>query len=82
MLFFGNYKFTFSAVEHKEDNTHANNVSLMYKLKTSDKDSDDLSIGSGRDRGRSQRELTNNKNIEGRHHVRNRLRYIFGFPEQ
>ena len=37
----------------------------MYKLLSSSKGSDDLSIGFDRDRGRSQRALTNNKTQKG-----------------
>ena len=53
----------------------------MYKLLTSSKDSDDMSIGFDRDRDRRQRELSNNKNIKGKYHVRKMLRDIFGFAE-
>ena len=48
---------------------------------TSTKDTDDLSIGFDRDRGRRQVELNYNKNIEGKHHVRIMLKDIFGFAE-
>ena len=51
----------------------------MYKLITSSRGSDDLSIGFDRDRGRRQRELTNNKNVKGNCHVRIFLRDICGF---
>ena len=53
----------------------------MYKLITSARNSDDLSIGFDRDRGRRQRELTNNKNIKGKYHVTIMLKDIFGFAE-
>ena len=53
----------------------------MYKLLTSSRDSDDLSIGFDRDRKRRKRELTNNKNIKGKYHLRNYLKGIFGFAE-
>ena len=46
------------------------------------RDSNDLSIGFDRDRGRRQRELTNNKNIKGKYHVRIYLKDVFGFSEQ
>ena len=42
----------------------------MYKLLSSSKGSDDLSIGFDRDRTRRRNELTNNKNIKGKYHVR------------
>ena len=52
----------------------------MYKLLTSSRGSDDLSIGFDRDRDR-RRELTNNKNMKGEYHVRIMLKNIFGFAE-
>ena len=53
----------------------------MYKLLTSSKGSDDLSIGFDRDRTRRRNELTNNKNIKGKNHVRIYLKDIFGYAE-
>ena len=53
----------------------------MYKLLTSSKGSDDLSIGFDRDRTRRRNELTNNKNIKGKYHVRIYLKDVFGFAE-
>ena len=53
----------------------------MYKLITSAKDFDDLSIGFDRDRNRRQRKLTNNKNVKGKYHLRIMLKDIFGFAE-
>ena len=53
----------------------------MYKLLTSSRGSDDLSIGFDRDRNRRQNELTNNKNIKGKYHVRIYLKDVFGFSE-
>ena len=78
---FSNYKLTSSSGKHLEEVSHAHIVSLMYKLLTSSKDSDDLSIGFDRSRDRRQRELTNNKNIKGKFHVRIYLKHIFGFVE-
>ena len=40
-----------------------------------------MSIGFDRDRNRRKRELTNNKNIKGKFHLRIHLRDIFGFAE-
>ena len=57
---FSNYKRTTSSGKHFENIDHAHIVFLMYKLITSSKGSDDLSIGFDRDRGRRQREMTNN----------------------
>ena len=78
---FSNYKLTTSSGKHLEDINHAHIVSLMYKLITSPKGSDDLSVGFDRDRNRRQRELTNNKNVKGKYHIRIYLRDVFGFAE-
>ena len=48
---------------------------------TSIRESDDLSIGFDRDRGRRQCELPNNKSIKGKNHVSIRLKDILGFAE-
>ena len=53
----------------------------MYELLTSSRGSDDLSIGFDRDRNRRKRELTNNKNIKGKYHMKIFLKDIFGFAE-
>ena len=76
---FSNYKLATSSGKHLENIDHAHIVSLMYKLLSSSKGSDDLSIGFDRDRGRRQRELTNNKSQKGKYHVRIYLKDIFGF---
>ena len=78
---FSNYKLTTSSVKHLEEIIHAHINSLMYKLLTSSKDSDDLSIGFDRNRNNRKRELTNNKNIKGKCHIRIYLKDIFGFAE-
>ena len=78
---FSNYKLTTSSGKHLEEISHAHIVSLMYKLLTSCKDGDDLSIGFDRNRDKRKRALTNNKNIKGRCHIRIYLKDIFGFAE-
>ena len=78
---FSNYKLTTSSGKHLENIDHAHIVSLMYKLLTSSKGSDDLSIGFDRDRNRRQRELTNNKTQKGKYHIRIYLKDVFGFAE-
>ena len=78
---FSNFKLTTSSGKHLENIDHAHIVSLMYKLLTSSRDSDDLSIGFDRDRNRRKRELSNNKNIKGKYHTRIYLKDIFGFAE-
>ena len=76
---FSNYKLTTLSGKHLEEISQAHFVSLMYKLLTSSKDSDDLSIGFDRSRDRRKRELTDNKNIEGKNHIRTYLKDICGF---
>ena len=78
---FSNYKLTTSSGKHLENIDHAHIVSLMYKLLTSSKRSDDLSICFDRDRNRRQRELTNNKSQKGKYHVRIYVKDVFGFAE-
>ena len=78
---FSNYKLTTSSGKHLENIDHAHIVSLMYKLLTSSKGSNDLSIGFDRDRTRRRNELTNNKNIKDKYHVRICLKDVFGFAE-
>ena len=53
----------------------------MYKFITWSRGSDYLSVGFDRDRGRRQRELTNNKSITGRYQTRICLKVIFDFAE-
>ena len=78
---FSYYKLQSSSGKHIEEKNHAHIVCLMYKLRTSAKNTGDLSIGFDRDRGRRQRELTNNENIKGKYHVTIMLEVIFGFVE-
>ena len=78
---FSKYKLTTSNGKHLEEISHAHIVSLMFKLLKSSKDSDCLSIGFDRSSDRRKRELTNNKTIKGRYHVRIYLKDIFGFAE-
>ena len=78
---FSNFKLTTSSGKHLENIDHAHTVSLMYKVLTSSRGSDDLSIGFDRDRNRRKRELTNNQNIKGKYHMKIYLEDIFGFAE-
>ena len=82
IAFFSNYTLTTSSAKHLEEINHAHIVSLMYKLLTSARGCDDLSIGFDRSRDRRQRELTNNENIKGKYHVRIYLKDVFGFTEK
>ena len=72
---------TTSSGKHLENNDHGHIVSLLYKLLTSSRDSDDLSIGFDRDRIRRKPELSSNKKIKGKYHMRIYLKDIFGFAE-
>ena len=53
----------------------------MYKLITSSKNSDDLSIGFDRSRNRIKDELAQNKNVKSKYHVRIMLKDVVGFAE-
>ena len=78
---FSNFKLTTSSGKHIEDISHSHFVSLMYKLITASKDSDDLSIGFDRSRNKRRDELALNKNIKGKYHLKNLLKDVFGFAE-
>ena len=78
---FNIYRLTTSSGNNLEKISHALFVCLMYKLITSARGTDDLSIGFDRSHHRRQRELTSNKNIKGKHHVSIYLKDIFGFAE-
>ena len=78
---FSKYRLTTLSGKHLKDIIRAHIVSLMYKLITSARRSDDLSIVFDRHRVRRQRELTNNKNIKSKFHLRIMLRYLFGLAE-
>ena len=78
---FSNFKLTTSSGNYLEDITKSHIVSLVYKLTTSAKLSDDLFIGFDRSRDRRKQEVTNSKNIKGTYHVRFMLKDVFGFAE-
>ena len=78
---FSNFILTTSSGKHLEDISHAQLVSLMYKLITSSENSVDLSIGFDRSPNRSKDELALNKSVKGKYHVRIMLKDIFGFAE-
>ena len=77
-----NFKLTTSSGKNLEDISHAHIVSLMYKHLTSSRGSDDLFLvlmvivtGKTRD------DLTRNKNVKGKYHVRFMLKEVFGLAE-
>ena len=76
------FKLTTSGGKQSDDISHARIVSLLYKLITSSGGSDDLSIGFDCNCGRRRQDLTNNKNMNGNHLVRIRLKGVFGFADQ
>ena len=78
---FSNFKLTTSSRKHLEYISHAHLVSVMYKLITSRKGSDDLSISFDRSSARRRDEMTNNKNVNGKFHLRLMLKDVFGFVE-
>ena len=78
---FSNFKFTTSSGKHLEDFSYAHLVSLMYKLITSSKRSDDSSIGFDRSSGRRRDEMTKNKNVKGKYHLRFMVKDVFGSAE-
>ena len=53
----------------------------MYKLISSSKDSDDLTIGFDRSRNGRRDELAQNKNMKGKYLLRVMLKDVFGFAE-
>ena len=81
IAFFSKYKLAIFSVKHLENNEQGHIASLMYKLLTTARGCGDLSVGFDRSRDRRQRELTNNKKVKGKYHVRIYLKDIFGFAE-
>ena len=78
---FSNVELTTSSGKHLKDIIHAHIISLINKLLTSSKDSDDSPIGFDRSRDRGKQEVTNNKNIKGKYHFRIMLNDVFGSAE-
>ena len=76
---FSNFKLTTSSGKHLQDISHTHIVSLKYKLITSSKDSDELSIGFDRSRNRRRDELALNKKIKGKYHLKILLKDVLGF---
>ena len=79
---FSKYKLTTSSGKQLENIEHGRVQCLMYKLFTIYRQGcDDLSIGFDHSRDRRQPELTNNKKLKGKNHVRFILKDIFGFAQ-
>ena len=66
---FSIYKLTTSSGKHLEEVSNSHMVSLLYKLLTSSRGSDDLSIGFDRSRDRRKQEKTKYKNFKGKYHL-------------
>ena len=79
IVLFSSFILTTGSGKHLEDKSHAHIVSFIYKLISSGKDSYDLSIGFDRDRNRRRNELADNRNLDGKYHVRFILKDVFGF---
>ena len=75
------FELTTSSGKHLEDISRAHIVSLRYKLITSSKNSDDLSIGFDHSCNRRRDELTNNRNVKRKYHLELLLNDVFGFAE-
>ena len=78
---FSNLRLATSSGKHLEGISHAHLVSLLYKLITSSKDSNDSSIGFDNSRNRRRDELVLNKNIKGKYHLKIMLEDVFGFSQ-
>ena len=83
LAFFGNNRLTTGLGKTSEDVRQAHIVTFNYKLMTSSAQDDNLSIGFDRDRDRKQRELTFNKNVKRKLHIRSLLEdvFVFAFAE-
>ena len=79
VAFSNKFNLTSSSGKHLETIDHAHIVSLMYQLLTSSRDSDDLSNCFDRNHDKRKRELTINKNVKEKYHVRSYLKDVFRF---
>ena len=80
-MLFSNYKFTTSSGKHSEGFSKTQIVSLIDKLETSSRRSDDLPMGFDHARRRRLQEYTSNKNDKGKFRVRFMSKDIFGSVE-
>ena len=81
MLFLSLYKISTSSGKHSEGFSEAHILSLLYEIIINARDTDDLSIGFDRSRARRKQEMTNNKKVKGKYHVKNYSKAFFGFAE-
>ena len=78
---FNTYKLTTNSGKHNEQVSHVDIVCLLYKLLTSARKTDDLSMCFDRYLNRRKRELTSSKKMIGKYHVRIMLKDKFGFAQ-
>ena len=81
LAIFSKFKLTTSSGKHLEDINNAHILSLMYKVISSAKDSNDLSIGFDHSHNRWKDELTANKSVKGKYHLKILHKDVFGFAE-
>ena len=81
LALFDKHRLTSSSRKEIEEIDNALVICLMYKLISSSRDSDDLSIVFHQNNGARGKELTNNKTIKGNYHVRIYIKDVFGFVE-
>ena len=79
---FSNFKLTTSSGKNLEDISQSHIVSLIYKLITSIKDSNNLSVGFDRSCNRRKDELALNKNIKNKYNLSIMLKDVFGFVQR
>ena len=75
------YRLTNSSGKEMREIENAHVIRLMYKSTSSNRDSDDLSIGFHRSTVARERKLTNNKTTKKNYLVRTYLKDIFSFAE-
>ena len=78
---FSGFKLTTSSGKHLEDVVHTHIISLRYKLKSTAKVINHLSLGFGQSRNRRRDELTSNENTKSKYHFRTKLKGVFGFAQ-
>ena len=78
---FSNFELTTSSGIHLEDISHAHLISLRYKLKSSSKNRDNLSIGSNRSRNIGRDKVAQNKNIKNDYHLGTMLEDVSDFAK-
>ena len=78
---FNKDRLTSSSGKERKEIENAHVVCLMYKLLSSSRDTDDLSIGFHGCNEARERELTDKKTTKGNYQVRIYLKDVFGFAQ-